>query len=103
MPDNVAQSTSNNISGSGYRTRQRWRGSDSAEKCSRIEDDGSRWHMEGSESSKPPMNHIFQPTPIPLTWSDCLGFASDTPCGTNRRFSMIREISLIPAFIIIDR
>jgi hypothetical protein len=59
MPDNVAQSTSNSISGSGYSTRQRWRGSDSTEKWSRTEADGARWDMRSSESSKPPMNHIL--------------------------------------------
>src|SRR5580692_1328803 len=71
MPDNVAQSTSNNISGSGYNTRQRWRGSDSAEKWSRTEADGGRWDMASSESSKLPMNHILSAPTIPLTWGDC--------------------------------
>jgi hypothetical protein len=46
------------VSGNGIQHRQRWRGSDSSEKCSRIKDEGSGWDMEGSESSKPPMNHI---------------------------------------------
>src|ERR1700691_1018986 len=58
MPDNVAQSTSSSISGNGYKTRQRWRGSDSAEKWSRTEADGRGCDMGGSESSKLPMNHI---------------------------------------------
>src|SRR5580693_5187744 len=71
MPDNVAQSTSNNISGSGYNTRQRWRGSDSAEKWSRTEADRGRWGMASSESSKLPLNHILSAPPIPLTWGDC--------------------------------
>src|SRR6202167_2672681 len=73
MPDNVAQSTSNNISGSGYNTRQRWRGSDSAEKWSRTEADRGRWGMASSESSKLPLNHILSAPPIPLTWGDCPG------------------------------
>src|SRR5438105_3908890 len=66
MPDNVAQSTSNRISGSGYSTRQRWRGSESAEKWSRTEADRGRWDMVSSESSKPPMNHIFSATAVPV-------------------------------------
>ena len=58
MPESVAQSTNNKISGKGYRTRHRWRGSDNAEKWSSKDADRSEGDMEGSESSKSPMNHI---------------------------------------------
>src|ERR1700689_3423164 len=83
MPDNVAQSTSNNISGSGYNTRQRWRGSDSAEKWSRTEADRGRWGMASSESSKLPLNHILSAPPIPLTWGDCPGASA---CSTQHGY-----------------
>ncbi len=66
MPDNVAQSTSNSISVSGYSTRQRWRGSDNAEKWSRTEADRDGWDMGSSESSKPSMNHICSPSADPV-------------------------------------
>src|SRR5579862_9070379 len=66
MPDTVAQSTSNSISGSGDSTRQRWRGSERLEKWSRTEADGDRLDMLGSESSKPPMNHILSAGAAPV-------------------------------------
>jgi hypothetical protein len=81
----VAQSTSNNISGSGYNTRQRWRGSDSAEKWSRTEADRGRWGMASSESSKLPLNHILSAPPIPLTWGDCPALAR-TLTGQRKSF-----------------
>jgi hypothetical protein len=58
MPDNVAQRTSRSISGRGCNTRQRWRGSRNVEKWSSSEAESGEVDMDGSESSKPSMNHI---------------------------------------------
>src|SRR5579862_4105554 len=92
MPDTVAQSTSNSISGSGDSTRQRWRGSERLEKWSRTEADGDRLDMLGSESSKPPMNHILSAGAAPvnlkrLPWVACLRLVTKrTTAREVRRF-----------------
>jgi hypothetical protein len=63
MPKVVAQRTSNRISGREQRTRQRSRGSASAEKSSRTEADGRDRDTGSPESPKRSMNHFLSASP----------------------------------------